>query len=153
MFGGSADGMPTFNPFSTVAASSTPTEAFAGLSLGSEAKKEEEEDELKSAAVSGPEMPGRTFGAPFPAYMPPQYLTTFDEYLPADPNALAGDTAGRVRQMSAQEAEEKERNFRRRRARRVPEHRAAEEAQQEGNSGKRSCPRGWTRCLRGSWRG
>lgn len=111
MFGGSADGMPTFNPFSTVAASSTPTEAFAGLSLGSEAKKEEEEDELKSAAVSGPEMPGRTFGAPFPAYMPPQYLTTFDEYLPADPNALAGDTAGRVRQMSAQEAEEKEKEL------------------------------------------
>ena len=117
MFGGSADGMPTFNPFSSVAASTAPTEAFGGLSLvgsGGGDKDKSDEDAPPPPPVlvtSGPDLPGKTFAAPFPAYLPPQYLTTFDEYLPADPNALAGDTAQRVRQMSAQEAEDKEKEL------------------------------------------
>lgn len=116
LFGGNADGMPSFNPFSCVAAVEAPTEAFSGLKLGSEGDQKKEKKEEKPTAPlstppSGPSTPPQTLAPPFPAYLPAQYLTTFDEYLPADPNALAGDTAGRVKQLSAGEAEEKEREL------------------------------------------
>jgi pre-rRNA-processing protein TSR4 len=86
------------------------------LKLGSEGDQKKEKKEEKPTAPlstppSGPSTPPQTLAPPFPAYLPAQYLTTFDEYLPADPNALAADTAGRVKQLSAGEAEEKEREL------------------------------------------
>jgi pre-rRNA-processing protein TSR4 len=108
LFGGNADGMPTFNPFSAATVSTdAPAQAFSALSLSTPKAEAPSKAELQKVA-SGPDTPGKTLSAPFPAYLPAQYLTTFDEYLPADPNALAGDTAQRVKQITAEEAKEKE---------------------------------------------
>jgi hypothetical protein len=152
LFGGNADGMPSFNPFSSVAAVEAPTEAFSGLRLGSEGDQKKEKKEEKPTAPlstppSGPSTPPQTLAPPFPAYLPAQYLTTFDEYLPADPNALAGDTAGRVKQLSAGEAEEKERELHQQSGPGA----GGKKGAAGGEQWERYCPRVWTRCSRGSW--
>jgi pre-rRNA-processing protein TSR4 len=99
LFGGPNTGLePSFNPFSTTVV--PPTNPFSSLSLSTPTPSPSAATKPSEPAHQGPSTPSKTYTPPFPAYLPAQYLTTFEEFLPADPNALAGDTAARVKVVS-----------------------------------------------------
>lgn len=115
LFGGSSNTtQPSFNPFSASAAaavpppssstSEAPLAAFSTLSLDAKPTDANHSSTTTPPQVSGPETPAQTLAPPHPAYLPAQYLSTFEEYLPADPNALAADTASKVKQLTAEQA-------------------------------------------------
>lgn len=92
----------SFNPFSTAASAGTtpqsqpaPIPAFASLSIAT------------SEPQAGPSTPSVTYASPLPAYQPPQYLSTFEEYIPRPvPGKLAasgkdrGDRKGRKAELA-----------------------------------------------------
>lgn len=73
--------MPFGNPFSAAPSEPAPTEEqspdLSSLSINSPA-----EAAPPAQPQAGPSRPPVTYGPPIPAYQPPQYLSTFDEYIP-----------------------------------------------------------------------
>ncbi len=83
LFGGGASAFG--NPFSTAPAEAEPTSeqppGMAKLSISSSGDSAGGA-QAEHQAEAGPSRPPTTYGPPIPAYQPPQYLSTFDEYIP-----------------------------------------------------------------------